>query len=128
MSSKDKASLNLVKRSSEVRMSTNRVSSRKCCTIIYELLKPPCKPQHINRLDCVRCVSQWLSAKLKFEAGWWGVEGGCPFLCFSRQKDNHFPPGYGLREGVSVQLGVLAGNSGCFWPENPDSARSHHHE
>ncbi len=48
-----------------------------------------------------------------------GEEGGCPFLCFSRQKDNHFPLGYVLWEGVSVWLGVLAGNFRLFLAWKP---------
>lgn len=113
---------------SEMRMSANSVNSRKCCTIIYELLKPPHRPQHINRLDCGRCVSQWLSAKLKFEGGCWGRRVFVLFCAFPDRKIIIFLSGYGLREGDSVQLGVLAGNSGCFWPESPDSARSPQHE
>lgn len=74
-------------------MSANRVNSRKCCTIIYELLKPPHRPQHINRLDCGCCVSQWLSAKLKFEGRCWGRRVVVLFCAFPDRKIIIFPPG-----------------------------------
>lgn len=122
MSSKDEASSNLVKSSSE------RVSPRKCCSIVCELLRPPQKPQHINRLYCGHCVSQWLSAKLTFEGRCWGRRLVVLFDAIPDRKIIIFPRGTDCEKGFLSSRGCWQGISGCFWPGSPDSARSHHHE